>query len=165
MESLRSIGKSLELAPTSAPQSSGSVSLLRPSETRLSAVTEDALALLLAQTVARYPKQKLLPLTTDMYLAEWEEMVLRYGLDPFRNALSKAIRDRERAPFFPEPHDIEAHLLATIRAEEMAVRVEREQRESRRHLEAFDEMKARWLRERAEDIANGIARGSGKPAA
>jgi len=119
----------------------------------------------MAQTVARYPKQKLLPLTTDMYLAEWEEMVLRYGLDPFRNALSKAIRDRERAPFFPEPHDIEAHLLAPIQAEQAAARAEREQRESRRHLEAFDEMKARWLREREEDLANGIARGSGKPAA
>lgn len=136
MDNLRSIAPALGIDRTPARPSSGNVTLLPPSAARLNAATEDALLLLMAQTSARYPKQEMLPLTTDMYLAEWEQMVLRYGLDPFRDALSRAIHNRARAPFFPEPHEIEEEIRAELSA-----------RRNRAVITSIDEARQRWERE------------------
>jgi hypothetical protein len=71
------------------------------------------LAKLMAQTQARYPNQTLPEGTPDMYLVEWEEIALEFGLETFREGLSKAIRVSK---FFPDPLDIKEHCIA-VRAE------------------------------------------------
>jgi hypothetical protein len=105
------------------------------------------LATLMDETQARYPNQMLLPGTPEMYLAEWEEMAQRYGLEGFRAGLLKAIREPERH-FFPAPEDIRAHCAC-------ARRQEREREETLRVLKQEAEWKARCERERAEDAAAG----------
>lgn len=144
MHALRTIERPTDL--TSARPSSDSVSLTRPSG--ISPQDGMACLLLMKQTKDRYLKQQIPEGTAEMYLAEWEEMAMRFGLDPFRDALSTVIRDRARPPFFPEPHEIEAQCMAAVR-----------ERLGRRALADHEAMKAQWERERAEDLANGIARG------
>ncbi len=112
-----------------------------------------ALTVLMKQVKDRYIKQQIPETTQEMYLAEWEEMVLRYGLVPFRDALLKVIRDDERAPFFPEPDEIRKVCRAAARAE-------REREETKEQLKKQAEWKATWERERAADLAAGIPRGT-----
>ena len=64
------------------------------------------LAILLGQALKRYPNQTLEPMTQSMYLVEWEEMALRYGVQTLQHALLRAIRS---ARFFPPPEDILVH--------------------------------------------------------
>ncbi|HSU19883.1 MAG TPA: hypothetical protein VLI45_09100 [Acidobacteriaceae bacterium] len=149
MHSLRQIQRAGELDrdSTSALQHNVFNGLTLHPTQRLSVDTALQLKALWDQTIARYPKQELGPLTTEMYLSEWEEMVVRYKIEPFAAALSKVIRDRARAPFFPEPHEIEAEL-----------RSETSLRAGRKAVTQIDAWKAQWLREREEDIAAGIPR-------
>ena len=94
------------------PQSSDSVSLTTRSGPPLPAGMGLTLAKLMAQTQARYPNQTLPEGTPDMYLVEWEEMALEFGLETFKEGLSKAIRDSR---FFPDPHGIKDHCIAVQR--------------------------------------------------
>ena len=100
-----------------------------------------ALFNLMAQTQARYPNQTLPPGTPDMYLVEWEELVLKFGLQPFRDALSKAIRSSR---FFPDPQEIRD--LLQVKKRDTAAHAE-----SQKFLRQQDEWKAQWQRERLED--------------
>lgn len=98
---------------------------------------------LMAQTQARYPNQPLPPGTPEMYLTEWKELALQFGLPAFRDALSRVIRSSR---LFPDPLEIRELLRAKKRADS-------ERAESQKILRQFDEWKAQWLRERAEDAA------------
>ena len=140
MEALRKV-KLSELEPT--PPSTGSVSLTTPSGPPLPEGMGWALSTLMAQTQARYPNQTLPPGTPDMYLVEWEELALKFGLEAFRDALSKAIRSSR---FFPDPQEIRELLQAKKR--EAAAHAE-----SRKLLRQMDEWKAQWQRERLEGAA------------
>lgn len=140
MEALRKV-KLEELIPT--PPSSVSVSLTTPSGPPLPEGMGWALSTLMAQTQARYPNQTLPPGTPDMYLVEWEELTLKFGLQAFRDALSKAIRSSR---FFPDPQHIRELLLAKKRADSAHA-------ESQKFLRQQDEWKAQWQRERLEDAA------------
>ena len=144
MHSVREIQRPEE--PQALQRNGSSALTLHPTQP-LSADTAYQLKALWDQTIARYPKQEIGPLTTEMYLSEWEEMVVRYRIEPFGNALSKVLRDRARAPFFPEPHEIEAEL-----------RSEASLRAGRKAVTQIDEWKAQWMRERDEDLANGVER-------
>lgn len=103
---------------------------------------------LMQLTQARFPNQELAPGTPDMYLAEWEEMVSRFGLTEFRESLGCVIRDRERAPFFPAPEEIEA----TIRAHRHS---KRERQKTLDEFAALEMAKAQWQRERDEEKVHG----------
>lgn len=127
-----------------APQSSGEVSLSIRQGPPLPAATAQVIQRLWMQTVAAKPNQTLPEGTPDMYLAQWEALVLRYGLLTFRDALSRAIEGR----FFPAPEDIAEHCQAIARDE-------REREAARNHLDKLAELKAQCERERAEDMANG----------
>ena len=140
MEALRKI-KLAELEP---PQpSSGSVSLTTPSGPPLPDGMGWALSTLMAQVQARYPNQTLPPGTPDMYLVEWEELALQFGLQAFRDALSKAIRSWR---FFPDPLEIRDLLLAKKHADSAHA-------ETQKFLRQQEDWKAQWLRERLEDAA------------
>ena len=101
------------------------------------------LSRLMTQVQARYPNQTLPPGTPEMYLAEWKELALQFGLSAFQEALAKAIRSSH---LFPDPLEIRELLHAKKRADS-------ERAESQKILRQFDEWKAQWLRERAEDAA------------
>ena len=64
------------------------------------------LTVLLAETHAAYPNQTLPEGTPDMYLAQWEEIALRFKMKVFVAGLSRAIRENK---FFPDPHEIRKH--------------------------------------------------------
>lgn len=96
MEPIRSIA-------VNQPQSNASVSLTTRSGPPLPAGMGMALATLMAQTQARYPNQTLPEGTPDMYLVEWEEIALKYGLAMFQAGLSRVLRNSR---FFPDPLDI-----------------------------------------------------------
>lgn len=119
--------------------------LLKPSEVPLPEGMAEELVLMMAQVKARYPNQTMLDLTADMYLAEWEEMALKYGLETLRGALLTVLRESQ---FFPDP--------ATIREACAARSYHDSMRESgRRAVREHDERVAAWTRERAE--SNGTA--------
>jgi hypothetical protein len=89
---------------------------------------------LMAQMKANYPGQELLPETADMWMAAWLEMVLDYGLEPFRAALIPLLRSSR---FFPHPAEIEEAIEAK-RAEERAERdLQRSQDQRREHMAEF----------------------------
>src|ERR1700744_1848147 len=102
MEALATIGKRGELAP----QSSDSKTLTMRSGPPPPEGTGPLLALWMAETQGRDVNQELPPGTPDMYLVEWEEMVMKYGEEVFRIALSRAIRE---SSFFPAPNVINMH--------------------------------------------------------
>jgi hypothetical protein len=122
------------------PQSSDSVSLTTRSGPPLPAGMGLQLAKLMAQTQARYPNQTLPEGTPDMYLVEWEEVALEFGLEAFKEGLSKAIRENR---FFPDPHGIKEHCVA----------MQRDEGEHRRGRAAAAQVvtwREQWERERAE---------------
>jgi len=98
---------------------------------------------LMAQAQARYPNRPLPPGTPEMYLAEWKELALQFGLPAFQEALSKAIRSSR---LFPDPLEIRDLLQAKKHADS-------ERAKSQKILRQLDEWQAQWLRERAEDAA------------
>jgi hypothetical protein len=127
--------------PELAQPSSEAVSLAPTSPPQVSASSASSLMVMMAQAQARYPNQTLPPETPEMYLIEWAEIVVKYGLVPFRDALSTAMRESD---FFPSPNVIREwceSIAASRRNESSAERYIREQ----------DEWKAQWEREREED--------------
>lgn len=85
------------------------LSLTRRSGAVMNEAEYGDLQLLMGQMCDRYPNQTLLPGTTDIFLKEWEEMGLRYGLETFQDALLKALRE---SAFFPDPSEIRTHCAA-----------------------------------------------------
>ena len=126
-----------------APQSSGEASLLIRRGPRLDAATEAVIQRLWMETVAAYPNQVLPPATPDMWLVKWEEMILRFGVSLFRDALSKAVDGK----FFPTPDSIKEWC-------ESLAETRRSETDAQKYLREHEEMKAQWERERAEDKAN-----------
>lgn len=158
MSELSRIHNSLPELSEAQPQSEA-WSLARISQPLVSAACVDTLSFLMAQMQARYPNQALPEGTPDMYLADWEKMVHRYGrhdgqfverlgLDRFRAALLSLIEDRSRPRFFPDPQEIEDRLCAILREE-------REERERRKRDADLERRKAQWLREREEEKLHG----------
>ena len=145
MQALSTIA-ALEIVP--APPRNEELTLAVASGMQLPVAQVETLGMFMAQTQARYPKQELPEGTPDMYLAEWEEMAVKYGLMAFRDALSRVLRNRDRPQFFPEPHEIEAYCEASFRDQSNRLRGEKAVRE-------FDELKAQSDRERAEDERSG----------
>lgn len=129
------------ILPELAQQSSDSLSLTKPSGIS----PEDGMAclLLMKQAKDRYPNQQLPEVTQEMYLTEWEELALKYGLHRFREALSTAIRESK---FFPAPEDIRE----VCEAQAYSLRLEYQ---AQKHIRENDAAKAQWERERAEDKA------------
>lgn len=124
-----------------AQQNSGAEKTSLVSQTSLPDATGSALLRMMAQTSDRFPNQKISEGTQEMYLVEWEEMTTKYGLEVFRQGLSKAIREQE---FFPSPKLIRDH-CASIR------NAQREAAESQRYFRELDEWKAQKARQEAED--------------
>ena len=147
MEDLRTIANRDNL--TSAKQRSGSATLLQRHSGLLSASMAESLQVLWLETIHRYPNQEMQPLTADLYLTEWTEMMQRFGENLFAASLLKVIRRPGRTPFLPTPDEIREEL-------ESAAREAANERSTRRHLAQLDEAKALYERERAEDIANGL---------
>ncbi len=147
MEAIKEIKLSSINLSESAQPSNGNATLTKRSSVSQQDVT--GLTFLFAQTKDRYIQQELPEGTQEMYLAEWEEMVLGHRLDAFRLALSTAIRGSR---FFPPPDAIRTELEADAE--------DRRMRDSaRRCMRQQDAWRRQWERERAEDIANGIPRG------
>jgi hypothetical protein len=137
MEALREIAKRNELAL----QPSGETSLLTRQWPPLSDEDEAELQRLWLQTVASYPNQALPMGTPDMYLMQWEKMVLRYKMETFRRGLSRAINESR---FFPAPEDISDQCQAIARNH-------RERQEAIRVMHELDDLKAQCERERLEE--------------
>jgi len=95
---------------------------------------------LMDQLQGRYPNQELGPVTVEMYLAEWEQIALRYGLAMLRRALSKLSAESR---FFPDPVDIR-ETCAVIR------RADCQREEAGRHGREVLKWKEEWERERRE---------------
>lgn len=124
--------------PELAQQPSVEISLTKPSG--ISRELGLALILLLKQAKDGFPNQELLKGTQEMYLAQWEEMTLQYGVTAFREGLWKAIRSSE---FFPVPDTIRAY-CRDIRNSEL------DRASGLKAIREHDAMKAQWLKERAE---------------
>ena len=137
MEAIRAISNRVELVR----QPSVVRNLATTSNLRLLDSEVDTLELLMDQTQARYPNQTLPPDTPVMYGVLWAEMVAKFGLPAFTDALSKVIRSSK---FFPDPMDIEAQCAATKREQYEASN-------AARYIREHDNAKAQWVRERAED--------------
>ena len=121
-------------------QPSVSVSLATISKQRLTDEKVDQLGLLMAQTQALYPNQELPDMTPDMYLVQWEEMALKYGMEAFTLALSKVIRVSK---FFPDPFDIRE-------ACEESARTARSAAHARKVSEDLAAWKKQWEAERGK---------------
>lgn len=121
------------------PQFSDNMSLTRPSG--ISPQDGMACMLLMKQTKDRFINQQLPEVTQEMYLTEWEEMALRYGLEAFRDALSTAIRESK---FFPPPEDIRGVCEARAYSRSM-------ENSAQRFIGEMAAARAQWERERAED--------------
>ena len=150
MSELRHISHSLPELSEAHPLSE-ELTLARTSGLRLSDDSVAALAMLMAETQARYPNQELPEGTPDMYLAEWERMAARYGLREFREGLLLVLQDRERPRFFPDPLEIEDRIRAILRAKS-------DRQRALTAMRNINEAKTIWMLERAEDLANGIER-------
>lgn len=137
METLR------EIQLASRPQSSGSPSLVTQLTRHVPDAQAEELLDLMEQTQAGYPNQTLPPLTPDMYLAQWEEIVVEFGMPAFRAALWRAICESD---FFPGPKSIRNEC-------ELARRKERERARTTGYLTQLQQWKEQWERERAEDRA------------
>jgi hypothetical protein len=141
MEQIRAI--SAPLKNELARQSDVSASLTIRSGPPLPEGMGSTLLTMMAQTQARYPNQALAEGTPDMYLVEWEEMALNYGLPMFREGLLKAIRNSR---FFPDPLDIREQCIALRRSEIM-------REDAKRISEEVGRWKQQWERERQEEPA------------
>ena len=142
MQALSTISNSTELVQ----HSSDKMSLTRPSG--ISSSDGMATALLMRQTSSRYTNQVITEPTKEMHLAEWEEMVIKYGLQPFRDALSKVIR---ASRFFPDPQD----LWEACREPARVARTERDATETQELLRKQDAARELCRKERAEELASG----------
>jgi hypothetical protein len=95
----------------------------------------------MAETQANYVNQELPEGTSDLWLAQWQEMAATMGLDVFRLSLLQAIRDSK---FFPTPDAIRECCVA-----EMADR--NNQIATKNYLEDLAEMRAKWEADRGKD--------------
>ena len=138
MESLNSIVKRTELAPQSNVEST----LALASQKRLPDVFVIQLGTWMAEAQANFPKQTLPPGTDAMWLARWEEIAAKYGMETFKAALSKLLQDA----WMPEPHELRERCQA-IRRQTM------ERDAAATYLKQLADEKAQWERERMEDTA------------
>ncbi len=113
-----------------------------------SADTGLQVAILMDQTQALKPNQVLPEGTPDMFLEAWEKLVVKYGLETFKEGLSKA---NERTRFFPDPLDIAEQCEALASASG-------NRRRAVKAMSDLDEAKVKWLRDRAEAMAEGYQR-------
>lgn len=128
-----------------APQSSAGSKISLISQRSLPEGMGLALSRLLADAMAYKPNQALSDATQEVFLSEWEEMTLKHGLETFRDALLKALRE---SAFFPDPSVIRVHCEAI-------------------HLRKFDdaerkrkndeyEAKQQHMREHPEEYVTGV---------
>ncbi len=138
--------KLAQVAPAQ-PLSAGR-SVVTISAPRTSADTGLELTLLMDQTQALKPNHVLPAGTPDMFLEAWERLATKYGLETFKEGLSKA---NERTRFFPDPLDIAEQCEALASASG-------NRRRAVDAMQDLDASKVQWLQERAGDIAQGIKR-------
>lgn len=141
MEALSTIVKRTEMGLAAIQPCSGELSLARRSGPSLPEGMGLALATLMDEVQARYPNQALLPSTVEMHLAQWEDLAMKFGMEAFRAALLRAVRESR---FFPDPLDIEAHCAA-------AARERRERAEAQKLSDDLERWKAQCAAEAAEE--------------
>lgn len=142
MESMKDLAT--RAAPKYLEPSSAELSLARISGPRLSDDCVLLLGRMMAEMQADKPNQALAAGTADMWLAQWEEMAVKYGMETFRDGLSKALRENR---FFPSPQDIGDHCKA-IRREK------REREDTLKALREQEEWKVQCKREAQEAKSN-----------
>ena len=133
---------------TQAPQRSAESSLARISGTQLPVESLCELGRLMAEVQATYKNESLPEGTPEMYMAMWERLTLRHGLERFQEALLRAV---EGSRFFPMPQDIAIECEALETDAQIS-------RDTRKYLASMGEAKRTWLREYLEDEAAGIER-------
>lgn len=137
MEALATVAKQAELAQQPSEESTLAIASTPP----LPAQQLAALGRWMAETQARYVNQELPPGTPDMYLAEWQEMAAMHGLDVFRLALLRAIRDSK---FFPPPDAIREECIREV--------AERNNRQgSEKYLSDLAGWRRRWESEKGHE--------------
>lgn len=99
-----------------------------------------SLHVMMRQARALKPNQDIPEDTAVMYALEWAEMVQKYGLKTFRDALLRALRESQ---FFPDPAAIRERCEALSDAEVMRER-------GRQAIREHDERVARCKAERAQ---------------
>lgn len=130
MEALATVAKQAELALQPTEERTLAVA----SGTQLPVPQVHALGRWMAETQANYPNQELPDGTPDMWLAQWQEMAAQHGLDVFRLALLRAIRDSK---FFPPPDKIREECIREIAEQN-------NQRGSEKYLSRLAGWKERW---------------------
>lgn len=125
--------------------STAEYSLANRSEALLPSGMGLVLATMMDEVQAAFPNQVLLPDTVKMYLSQWEDLAVKYGLEEFRAALLRAIRSAE---FVPSPKQIE-DWCESLRRD----RIDR--KNAVRVIAELDALKAQCERERLEDEADG----------
>ena len=123
-----------------APQQSERLTLTRRLRTSLPDATVLTLMALMRQVEARYPGQVIEEVTKEMYLAEWEEMAVKYDLLILLDALLKVIGVSK---FFPAPDEIREWCASISQAQKSRL-------DALEHIRKHDAAKAQWEREREQ---------------
>lgn len=134
MDKLATVAKQADLIP----RSSDELSLANRSGLSLPNDTGLALARLMDEVQAACPNQILLPETVNQYLARWEDLVQRFGLEDFRAGLLRAMR---RSEFVPSPAVIEEWCEALARDKG-------DQARGSKAVNDVDKWKAKWEQDR-----------------
>jgi hypothetical protein len=148
VEAIKKMGISLRTELAQPP--SENVSLTTQSRLQLPPESVEHLGLLMRQSRALKATQTLPADTTAMYLAEWEVLVIKYGMRRFAAALLRALREDV---FFPDPLTIREHCQSIYRDEDSRKR-------ATDYIQQHDADKAQFERERAEDLAAKINSGT-----
>lgn len=138
MQALKHIQSPLAQQPLSA-----NLSVMKRSA-KLSATDLAFLAVLFADMQARFPNQTILKTTVQAYMHDWEEMVLKFGMDCFQEALSKVSQTTE---FFPHPAEIRSVCQDLKRSA-------RQDNDAQRYLQELAEWQKRWEFENRDEWTN-----------
>jgi hypothetical protein len=111
---------------------SESMSLVTRSGRRLPDEQVALLGVLMAQAQSAKPNQTLPDGTPDMFLSQWEDLVLEFGMVEFRAALLKALADSR---FFPDTYDLRINCEEARREKRSAERAQRHLAEQARWKE------------------------------
>lgn len=94
-------------------QNETGISLVKQSSMELPPSSARALATMMAQTQSYFPHQSIPKDTAAVWMSRWVEIMKLFGLETFRDGLSKAVNESE---FIPLPFKIEK-ACSTIRGE------------------------------------------------